>query len=117
MLCMFVYLFSKEKPDEKDTRPRAPIAVCFIPLAMDLCASTLEMVALNYLSGSVFSIVSSIVIVSTAVFTKILLRKTFKNAQIVGCLFAIAGVLLTGFAEYTEGTSDTPKVTQEISQD
>lgn len=68
------------------------------------------MIALNFLSGSVFSITSSIVIISTAFFTKVLLRKTFKRTQIAGCLFAIAGVFLTGFAEYTQGTSDTPKV-------
>jgi drug/metabolite transporter (DMT)-like permease len=72
--------------------------ICFIPLAMDLFASTLSLTALNYLSGSVFSITSSIVIVSSAVFTKILIKSSFKNNQLIGCLFAVAGVILTGLA-------------------
>jgi drug/metabolite transporter (DMT)-like permease len=79
--------------------------MCLIPVAMDMIVCPCELIALNYLSGSVFSITSSIVIVSTAIFTKILLRTTFKNTQIVGCIFAIAGVLLTGFAEYSDDSS------------
>jgi drug/metabolite transporter (DMT)-like permease len=105
MLCLYAYLYSEEKPQEDDKRPRAPIKVCMIPLALDLIAGPCELVALNYLSGSVFWITSSIVIVSTAIFTKILIRKTFKNTQIVGCFLAIIGVLLTGFAEYTDDSS------------
>jgi drug/metabolite transporter (DMT)-like permease len=106
MFCLYIFLYSKDNPqDEHDKRPRAPVKVCLIPLAMDLIASPCEYVALNYLSGSVFSITSTIVIVSTAIFTKILLKKTFKDTQIVGCFLAIAGVLLTGFAEYTDDSS------------
>jgi drug/metabolite transporter (DMT)-like permease len=59
------------------------------------------MVAFNFLSGSVYSITSSIVFVSTAVFTKLLFRRPFKKTQIVGCIFAMAGVFFTAFAEYS----------------
>jgi drug/metabolite transporter (DMT)-like permease len=101
MLCLFAFLFFKGKDEEKEEssrKPKAPILVCLIPLAMDLIATTIEFVAMNYLSGSVFSITSSIVIVSTAISTKILVRKTFNKYQIIGCMLAIGGVVVTGLA-------------------
>lgn len=40
MLCMFAYLFSKEEKRDRG-KPRVPILVCLVPLALDLSASTL----------------------------------------------------------------------------
>lgn len=54
---------------------------------------------MNYLSGSIYSITSSIVIVSTALFTKIILKRAFTVNQIIGCVLVILGVVVAGLGE------------------
>lgn len=66
---------------------------------LDLTSTTLEFIALNYLSGSMYNITSSIVIVSSAFFTRIILKRTFSKIQILGCMLVIIGVVITGFGE------------------
>lgn len=57
---------------------------------------------MNYLSGSIYSITSSIVIVSTAFFTKLLLKRSFTSNQIIGCVLVILGVVVAGLGECME---------------
>ena len=54
---------------------------------------------MNYLSGSIYSITSSIVIVSTALFTKLLLKRSFTINQIIGSVLVILGVVTAGLGE------------------
>ena len=72
--------------------------VCLIPLFLDLFITFLTFVALNYVSGSVFSMMTSQVIVFTAIFSKILLNKKFTRAHIIGCILTIIGAILAGYA-------------------
>lgn len=77
---------------------------------MDMVATTLVMMAFNFLSGSVYSITSSSVIIFTAIFSKIMLKTVFNRAQLLGCLFAIIGVVITGLAEYLNEGSGSEQV-------
>lgn len=75
---------------------KAPILVCIIPLLMDLFASSLELISLNYIAGSVYSIVNCLVVVSTAFFSRIILRTVFNGNQIFGCILTVVGVVVAG---------------------
>jgi drug/metabolite transporter (DMT)-like permease len=97
MLCLFAYLLFGDKEEKQGSKPQPPILICLIPMYMDLLATTLEFIAVNYISGSVFSITSSVVIVSSAVFTKVLLRTNFNSYQIAGCILTILGMIITGY--------------------
>jgi drug/metabolite transporter (DMT)-like permease len=66
---------------------------------MDLLASTLEYMSLNYISGSAWSISSSVVILSTCVCSRVMLGTAFKAHQLLACLLAVIGVAILGLGE------------------
>lgn len=84
--------------------------VCCIPLMMDLVASSLELISLNYISGSVYSISNCMVIVSTAFFSRIILKTIFNRHQIFGCLLTVIGVVIAGIGESLHDTSEEDDV-------
>jgi Ca2+/Na+ antiporter len=103
-LCYVAYLlFRKRKGEGKeenlDCKPKAPILVCAIPLMMDLFASSLELISLNYIAGSVYSIANCIVVVSTACFSRLILKTVFNRSQIIGCILTVIGVIIAGIGE------------------
>lgn len=68
--------------------------ICVIPPVMDLLASILEYVSLNYISGSTYSISSSVVIVSTCIASKLMLGSAFKTHHVISCILAVLGVAI-----------------------
>lgn len=100
MLCLAIfYLQGGKKQLMDENRPMMAFWICSIPLMLDLVSTTLEFVAINYLSGSMYNITSSIVIVSSAFFTRIILKRIFTKTQIFGCLLVMIGVVITAFGE------------------
>ena len=84
--------------------------ICCLPLMMDLVASSLELISLNYVSGSVYSISNCIIIVSTAFFSRIILKTVFNRHQIFGGLLAVLGVTIAGIGESLNDTSEEDEV-------
>lgn len=66
---------------------------------MDLFASSLELISLNYVAGSVYSIANCLVVVSTAFFSRIILKTVFNRHQILGCVLTVLGVVVAGAGE------------------
>jgi drug/metabolite transporter (DMT)-like permease len=61
---------------------------------MDLLSSSLAYISLNLIAGSVWQISRGGVIVTTAIFSKIFLKKDFTNRSIFGCSLAFFGITL-----------------------
>lgn len=77
-LCFIPFYFgSKVESKEKIEKLPAKITICFLPLFLDLFASNLIFIGLNYVSGSVYSIMDCSIVVSTAIFSKLILKSTF----------------------------------------
>lgn len=77
---------------------------------MDLVASSLELISLNYVSGSVYSISNCIIVVTTAIFSRIILKTIFKRHHVIGCILTVIGVLIAGIGESLHDTSEEDDV-------
>ena len=62
----------------------------------DLISSTMQYIALNFVSGSAWQMVRGGAIVSTFLFSLCFLKKTPEKHQVAGCVMAVVGVLLVG---------------------
>lgn len=116
-MCYLAYLLLRKKDgevDNVDKKQNAPVLVCCIPLMMDLVASSLELISLNYIAGSVYSISNCIVIVSTAFFSRIILKTVFNKHQILGCVLTVLGVVIAGIGESLNDTSEDDDVSIEL---
>jgi drug/metabolite transporter (DMT)-like permease len=82
-----------------------------IPALSDFITSTLQYVALNFISGSVYQMTRGGAIVTTFIFSIFFLKiKVVKN-QILGAALALVGVLIVGisniaFADPDDGGTD-----------
>ena len=79
-LCCFAYYYRKSKqPKSEDilapSKPKAKISVYLILVVLDLVTSTLSYCSLNFLTGSTFSISKGGVIIVTAFFSKVFLKR------------------------------------------
>lgn len=69
-----------------------------IPALSDFITSTLQYVALNFISGSVYQMMRGGSIVTTFIFSIIFLKiKVMKN-QVAGAALALFGVMVVGFS-------------------
>lgn len=59
---------------------------------MDLIATLLSYIALNMVASSVWQISRGGVIVTTAIFSVIFLKKRFDKPAIIGCVLAFLGI-------------------------
>ena len=59
---------------------------------MDLMSSMLGYIALNLVVGSVWEMTRGSVIITTAIFSKIFLKKDFTKSSIFGCVLAFIGI-------------------------
>ena len=67
-----------------------------IPAFCDFLTSTMQYIALNFISGSVWQMLRGGVIVTTAIFSKFFLKMIPKRNHYFGCCFAILGILIVG---------------------
>ena len=69
-----------------------------IPGLFDFITSSLHLVALNFVSGSVYQMMRGGTIITTLIFSKIFLKsKVFKH-QIAGAMITLLGVTIVGFS-------------------
>ena len=95
-MCIIPYLLLYRKRAADTSKKPASIALSIVPLVLDLSSSILIFIAFNYLSGSVYSLLTGEIIVFTAIFSKIILKNTVSRAQILGSLITIISPVLAG---------------------
>lgn len=77
----------------------AKISLCFIPTLLDLVSSLMVFISLNYISGSVYSVLTGELVVFTAIFSKIFLKAVYNRSQIIGSILITISAVLAGLAE------------------
>ena len=117
-LAIFVYLFMKKRDPEGfkmrmlEAKSKG-LQIEFnrwwlaIPALSDFITSTLQYVALNFISGSVYQMMRGGSIVTTFIFSIIFLKiKVMKN-QVFGAALALFGVMVLGFSNmvFTDSSS------------
>lgn len=73
-------------------KPQAPITSAIFPALMDLLSTLLSYMALNLVDSSVWQISRGGVIVTTAILSRLVLKRTFTRRAIVGCSLAFIGI-------------------------
>jgi drug/metabolite transporter (DMT)-like permease len=63
--------------------------------------------ALNFISGSTFRILSGATIITTLIFCKILLKTMIVKTHIVGCGLAFIGLIIVGISGFIDKPSDS----------
>jgi drug/metabolite transporter (DMT)-like permease len=79
---------------------------------MDLVSSTLQSIALNFVSGSVYQMMRGGTIVTTFMFSVLLLNMKALKRQWVGSILTVGGILIVGISNYmylTESSTSTSK--------
>ena len=81
-----------------------------IPAFCDFVTSTLQYIALNFISGSVYQMLRGGTIVTTFIFSIIFLKAKVQKHQIAGSALALIGVLIVGasnmiFSSSSSGSS------------
>lgn len=70
----------------------------FVPALCDFITSTLQYIALNFISGSVYQMMRGGTIITTAIFARFFLKTAIQRHQILGCAFAFIGVFVVGLS-------------------
>jgi drug/metabolite transporter (DMT)-like permease len=71
----------------------------------DSCSSMLQYMGLSFISGSTYMMFKGASIVTTALFSKILLKMVLEKRHFVGCGMAILGILIVGSSSFIESNS------------
>jgi drug/metabolite transporter (DMT)-like permease len=93
----------KRKPKSTDPyylrkKIRVNYLLIAIPASADLMTSTLQYIALNYISPSIYQMLRGGVIIVTAIFSMLFLKKKPTRAEIFGCCLAVFGIMIVGLS-------------------
>ena len=70
----------------------------FIPAFFDFMTSTMQFVALNFISGSAYQLFRGGAIVTTYLFSVLFFKQKVKKPQVFGTIIAVLGMVAIGFA-------------------
>lgn len=73
-------------------KPNAPALKAFWPAVFDLLATLFSYLALNTVDSSVWQMSKGGVIVTTAILSRIFLKRIFTRRAIIGCTLAFLGI-------------------------
>lgn len=81
-----------------------------VPGIWDITLSVMQYIALNFISGSTFKLLQGGSIITTAIFSKILLNMVLKRNHFIGCSLAVIGITIVGISDFVIGTHPSDKV-------
>ncbi|KAF4718796.1 hypothetical protein FOZ63_033714 [Perkinsus olseni] len=82
--------------------------VVAIPALCDLCGSSLQNISLVYIPTSIFQILKGSVLIFSALFRRVFLRKRFTDSNLVGLCICVFGLFPVGIAHIlSKGTSSS----------
>jgi drug/metabolite transporter (DMT)-like permease len=67
-----------------------------IPSIMDFTSSSMQYFALNFIPGSIYQMLKGGSLITTALFSYLLMRTKLKRNHISGCILAFIGVFIVG---------------------
>lgn len=77
----------------------------FIPAFFDLLSSTMQFMALNFIPASAYQMLRGGTIITTFLFSLLLLRQKVVRGQLVGTGIALLGILVVGVSNTIYSTS------------
>lgn len=98
-LCLLVFACSSKPPIEEGKTPHKPY-IFFIPALSDCCSSILQYMGLAFIPGSTYVMFKGAAIITTAIFSKILVKMVIERRHIIGCALAIVGLVIVGGSGY-----------------
>ena len=98
MLCLLVYLWmgDKAKLDLEPGKVPHKKWVFAVPAFSDALSSMLQYMGLSFISGSTYMMFKGASIVTTAIFSRILVKMVIQKRHITGCGLAILGLTIVG---------------------
>jgi len=81
--------------------------VIAVPAFLDFVASNVSYFALNMITISIWQLSKGGAIITTAIFTRILLRTTLTKRRIVGCVLATVGITVASLSNIIFWQGDT----------
>ena len=69
-----------------------------VPASLDLLTSTLQFMALNFISGSAYQLFRGGAIVTTYFFSVVVFKQKVQRPQLVGTIIALIGLTIIGIA-------------------
>ena len=111
LICLVLYYSKKNEYKIALEEGKSPhkFYVFAIPGLCDASLSIMQYMALNFISGSTYRILIGATIITTLLFSKILLKIVILKRQLMGCGFAFIGLIAVGissFIDRPEGSSD-----------
>lgn len=74
------------------SKPVGPFVKAFWPAVFDLLATLFSYLALNTVDSSVWQMSKGGVIVTTAILSRVILKRIFTRRAVIGCSLAFAGI-------------------------
>jgi drug/metabolite transporter (DMT)-like permease len=71
-----------------------------IPAICDFFTSTLHYIALNFISGSIYQMLRGGTIITTCIFSVLVLKIKIQKSQYLGSGLALIGVVIVGVSNY-----------------
>lgn len=87
-------------------KPKVPVWLIAIPAFLDFVASNVSYFALNLIPSSVWQLSKGGAIITTAIFTRILLKRILTRRKVVGCVLATVGITIVGLSVVLFSDSD-----------
>jgi drug/metabolite transporter (DMT)-like permease len=83
--------------------------IFLVPALADSISTTLQYMGLNFISVSTFMMLKGSSIVSTAIFSRILIKMKLQRWHLVGCGLAIVGVMIVGASSIVGNQENSEK--------
>ncbi len=106
-LYIFLYLKQRKQWNKSLDPQQKPYSslIFLVPACADVFTSILQMIGLTFISGSTFLMLKGSSIVTTMIFSKILLRKQLQKRHYFGCSLTILGMVIVAGSSMFEKTS------------
>lgn len=106
-ICLLLFFYTRKNnptPLEQGKTAHKPW-IFIVPALADSCSSMLQYMGLSFISGSTYQMFKGASIVTTAIFSKILVNMVLEKRHFVGCGMAILGILIVGSSSFIESNS------------
>lgn len=108
-MCLLIYYSNLKKyklPLEEGKTAHS--FTCFlVPGFWDITLSVMQYMALNFISGSTYKLLSGGAIITTVIFSKILLGIVIERRHVFGCSSAVLGLVIIGLSSLMNSSSSS----------
>jgi drug/metabolite transporter (DMT)-like permease len=114
LFCLAIYYsdLQKYKKPLEEGKTKHNFLHFLVPGVINISLSVMQYIALNFISGSTFKLLQGGSIITTAIFSKILINMVLKSYHLIGCLLTVIGVTIVGMSDIVFGTHSNDKAVE-----